>query len=154
MTSWWQGVTAAGPGREADTEDMLMAKHRATQASRWWLPIMAALLAAAAVVAVVVIRGGQDEGGRSAAAADGDCTALRVTTASSYAPVLQALQQSLIAGPGCVELAVTTADGRAAGDAAAAGADVWIPDDGAWSFHAGRFQAAQGRSGVGTVVAA
>jgi hypothetical protein len=156
-----------------------MAKHRAVRVPGW-SPVLAAVLAAVAVVAAVlvavVLRGagaergtgtGTGTGARPAAgpgaapdaapdaATDRGCTALRVTTASSYRPVLDALKPALAAGPDCVALAVTTADGRTAGDAAAdATADVWIPDDGAWAATAGRLRVAEDRADAGTVVAA
>jgi hypothetical protein len=80
---------------------------------------------------------------------------LRVTTASSFAPVLTRLARSLGQGPDCVRLAVTSMDGRrAAQQLAALRTDVWIPDDGTWaSYTAPGVLAAGDQAGAGTVVA-
>jgi hypothetical protein len=58
---------------------------------------------------------------------------LRVVAATSFAPVLDTVAPGLSAAPDCIRLLLTRADGRAAaGVAAQAGADVWIPDDPSW----------------------
>jgi hypothetical protein len=100
--------------------------------------------------------------GQSGSGADGPAVTpcstrevLRVTTASSFAPVLGALAPRLARGPDCVELDITRLDGRAAAQSVARlRTDVWIPDDAAWTAYAppGALAAA-GRAGAGTVVA-
>jgi hypothetical protein len=58
----------------------------------------------------------------------GACPTLRVVTARSFAPVVNALTPAV-----CGPLDVTVADGRgAAARAAALDADLWIPDDASW----------------------
>lgn len=95
-----------------------MPQHRArTTYSRWrWLPAVAALVlvGSSAVVLTTAYE-------TPTAAA---CPTLRVVTARSFAPVLEALTP-------CGPLEVTVADGRGAA-AKAADADLWIPDDAAW----------------------
>jgi hypothetical protein len=80
---------------------------------------------------------------------------LRVTTASSFAPVLARLGRSLAEGPDCVRLAVTAMDGRrAAQQLTTLRTDVWIPDDASWASYApAGVLAAKGQAGAGTVVA-
>lgn len=82
-------------------------------------------------------------------------TALRVTAASSFAPVLHGLAPALARGPDCVTLRVTSLDGRpAARRLGALRTDVWIPDDSAWVAYVGPgVLAAPGQAGSGTVVA-
>ncbi|WP_432973003.1 substrate-binding domain-containing protein [Dactylosporangium sp. CA-233914] len=73
--------------------------------------------------------------GRGNAVDGTDCpTTLRVVTASSFSTVVSAAARSLRAGPDCVLVDTTSADGRpAAGELAQVNADVWIPDDAAWA---------------------
>lgn len=82
-------------------------------------------------------------------------TTLRVVTASSYAPVLAGVAPTLAAGPDCVGLDVTVADGRsAAARVAEVGADVWIPDDGGWAGNPGPARLAVApAAGSGSVLA-
>ena len=82
-------------------------------------------------------------------------TTLRVVTASSYAPVLADVGPTLAAGPDCVGLDVTVADGRsAAARVAEVGADAWIPDDAGWAGNPGPARlAAAPAAGSGTVLA-
>jgi hypothetical protein len=82
-------------------------------------------------------------------------TALRVTTATSFAPVLRGLAPVLARGPDCVRLQITTRDGRpAAQRLTEMRTDVWIPDDSAWAaYTAPGVLAPPGQSGAGTVVA-
>ncbi|GAA0807629.1 substrate-binding domain-containing protein [Spirilliplanes yamanashiensis] len=129
-----------------------MAKHRAgRRTARRWLTVTAVLIVAAAAAGVALLR---RDGGRDGPSAAAPCTPLTVVAATAYAPVLTALAPGLAAGTDCVALAVVTADGRTAGDAAAAApADVWIPDDGAWATEAGAFTPARDAAGAGTVVA-
>jgi von Willebrand factor type A domain len=82
-------------------------------------------------------------------------TALRVVTAASYAPVVAGVAPALATGPECVHLEVTVADGReGTARVAEVGADVWIPDDGAWAGDPGPARlAAAPAAGAGTVLA-
>ena len=82
--------------------------------------------------------------------------ALRVVTATSFAPVLAALADGLAAdGDDCLRLEVTTADGRAAvAQVAATDADLWIPDDGSWTGSAESLELAEAPAAhAGTVLA-
>ena len=73
------------------------------------------------------------------------CQTLKVVTASSFAPVIEGLAPTVTEGDGCARIDVAVADGReAAAQAAALGADLWIPDDAAWAG-----VAAAGRGGHG-----
>lgn len=80
---------------------------------------------------------------------------LRVTTSTSFAPVLAAVTPALAAGKDCIHLEVATVDGRPAlGQLAGRQADVWIPDDSAWAMRAaGQSLAPAGQAGAGTVLA-
>jgi hypothetical protein len=80
---------------------------------------------------------------------------VRVVTASSFAPVLEYLKPALETGDDCLTVTVDVVDGRAApARAAQVGADLWIPDDGAWTAAAGRLELApKDTLGSGTVVA-
>jgi hypothetical protein len=102
-----------------------MPQHRAYKTySRWrWLPAVAALVLLGSSAVVFTTRYGGPE-----ALPAGACPTLRVVTARSFAPVVNAL-----APAACGPLDVTVADGRgAAARAAALDADLWIPDDAAW----------------------
>ncbi len=78
---------------------------------------------------------------------------VHVMTATSFAPVLNAVSLALARGTGCVRVDVEVADGRPAAEDAAQ-ADVWIPDDAAWAGSAQAPQlAAKGRLGSGTIIA-
>lgn len=58
---------------------------------------------------------------------------VRAVTATSFAPVLRTVAQTLAVGSPCVDVQVTVADGQqAASVVAATKADVWIPDDASW----------------------
>jgi Bacterial extracellular solute-binding protein/von Willebrand factor type A domain len=109
---------------------------------------------AATTVAAVATRDRGEDGASPPAGMDGCDAALRVVTASSFAPVLAELERSL-AGDDCLRLEVTQADGRAAaGRVARLDADVWIPDDAAWATTApGGLLAEDGAGGTGSTVA-
>jgi len=66
--------------------------------------------------------------------APADCPhRVRAVTATSFAPVLRKVAQSLAVGSRCVDVQLTVADGQhAAAVVAATKADVWIPDDASW----------------------
>ena len=131
-----------------------MAKHRASRAARRWLPVAALIMVIGAVGTVILLRaGGRDTGAPTAVASNAPCAVLRVVAASSFKPVLDAVASDLSAGPGCLHLEATQADGRAAaGLAAQRNADVWIPDDPAWLDSPGAPALAEG-AGAGTVLA-
>ncbi|GAA4468111.1 substrate-binding and VWA domain-containing protein [Phytohabitans houttuyneae] len=114
-------------------------------------------VAACGVVAVLVAAGvyvrARDEPSGVAEAA---CPhTVRVVTASSFAPVLEALAPRTSADESCVNLQFTVADGRAApGAVERIDADVWIPDDSSWmATAAGGLLAAKDVAGSGAVVA-
>ncbi|MFG1609552.1 VWA domain-containing protein [Actinoplanes sp. NPDC049265] len=123
-----------------------MAKHRAGWGfDRWVLPAVGV-----AAVAGLAVAGGVAALGGDGAERAGNTTRLgcanpvRVVTASSFAPVLNALRPQLDNGDACVRVELTVADGRAAiAKAEEVGADVWIPDDAAWAGSAGRLNLAQ-----------
>lgn len=81
--------------------------------------------------------------------------AVRVVTATSFAPVLTGVAPALAQGPDCVRLDVTVADGRTAVERVAEpGVDAWIPDDAGWASNPGTVRLAEAPAGgAGTVVA-
>jgi Bacterial extracellular solute-binding protein len=109
-----------------------MPQHSArTTYSRWrWVPAMAMLLLLGPLALVLATAYGARP-----TPADGGvaCTTLRVVTARSFAPVLEAVAPGVASGPPCTRLEITVADGRgAAARAASLDADLWIPDDASW----------------------
>ncbi len=121
-----------------------MPQHRARKTySRWrWLPAVAALvLVGSSALVLTTVYGAPPP-------PDGACPTLRVVTARSFAPVLDA-----VAPAACGPLQVTVADGRgAAARAAALDADLWVPDDAAWRGAPDRFAPADAPT-AGAVVA-
>jgi Ca-activated chloride channel homolog len=121
-----------------------MARHRAQRGSvvgRWAL--VALVVVGLVVGAVVLVARNRVTTPVSAAASGCAPAVLRVVTAASFAPALEALGPALAADPGCTELDVVVADGRtAAARAAEVDADVWIPDDGAWAGDPGELELA------------
>jgi Bacterial extracellular solute-binding protein/von Willebrand factor type A domain len=110
-----------------------MGRHRAR---REWRTGHGALVAVVAIglvaVGLVLLVPDRNAGAAGAPAPCPDT--LRVVTAASFAPVLDALAPALATGPGCSSLDVVVADGRAAAaQVTASRADLWIPDDGAWA---------------------
>jgi hypothetical protein len=135
-----------------------MARH--TQRGAGWPPWLTprALLVPLVVGGLVALAtaGALTTKGSAPTAAVPSCpTALRVVTAASYAPVVTGIGPALAAGPDCVRLDVTVADGRAAAARVAeVAADVWIPDDAAWAGTPGPARlAAAPVAGAGTVLA-
>lgn len=113
-----------------------MAQHRARRvAPRWLLPAVAVLaLMAVVLVGTLLVRGGGRDEPPEPTAAPPCARAVRVVTATSFAPVLQALAPTLRQGADCVDVSVQTADGRAAAELISrTPADVWIPDDTSWA---------------------
>jgi hypothetical protein len=135
---------------------MSMAKHRADGATqRWAIPVLAVLGLAGLALAgflAVLITSPDDQDGVSSASCE---RPVRVVTANSFAPVLSAMATRLSQDGDCLRLEVTAADGRGAvKKAAEVNADVWIPDDTAWSSTAGSLGlAAAPAAGSGTVLA-
>jgi len=133
-----------------------MAKHRATSGAHRWVWLVAVLglagLALAGILAVVL--DSPPESQHAAPQASCDQPPVRVVTASSFAPVLDAMATGFQPRE-CLRLEVTTADGRAAvRRAAEVKADVWIPDDSAWAGSAGSLDLVQApTAGAGTVLA-
>jgi hypothetical protein len=116
-----------------------MPQHRATPSRGPWLPVVGAGAVVGALALVVVTVFSTSSTGTTTStttSATTDCPVLRVVAASSFAPVLDGVAPAVASGPGCARLDVTVADGRAAVERAA-GADVWISDDVAWSGVAG-----------------
>lgn len=139
-----------------------MAKHRARKRGLRPLVVLVTALAAIAAVAVTVtlLRDpgatvATDRADEPALPADTDwCATLRVVTANSFAPVLNALAPTLTSGEGCVHLDVETADGRTAEAAVAEfDAHVWIPDEAAWAGVISQIQLDTEAETAGTVVA-
>jgi hypothetical protein len=121
-------------------------------------------IAAAALVLVALVSAGAVVAGRGPDRAQASSTlpaaascdrSLRVVTATSFAPVLAALQPALAAGRDCVALDTVVVDGRSAADRVAEReADVWIPDDVSWAAVARPgLLAEEGQGGSGTVLA-
>ena len=134
-----------------------MAKHRAgSVASRWLWPVVGVLAGSALVAGTLaVLRDSPSGGSDSIGGSTCDARPVKVVTATSFAPVLDALAPVLDHGTDCVRLDITTSDGRAAvRRIAEVDADVWIPDDSAWVGSAGTLSlAAAPAAGAGTVVA-
>lgn len=130
-----------------------MPQHNARRTySRWrWLPAVGALLLGLPVLVLATAYGARP----APVDAGSACPALRVVTASSFAPVLDAVAPAVSKGPACTRVEVTVADGRgAAARAAALDADVWIPDDASWSGAPGGLALAEPpAAGAGTVLA-
>lgn len=121
--------------------------------SRWrWLPAVAALLLVGSSAVVLTTVYGAPPGPDGAST---PCPTLRIVTASSFAPVLDALAPQATAGPACSRLEVAVADGRdAAARAAALDADLWVPDDASWRGGADRLALAKApTASAGAVVA-
>jgi hypothetical protein len=133
-----------------------MAKHRAGSAALRWLWPAVGVLAGCALVAGVlaVLRDSPSDRGDLGGSAC-DARPLKVVTATSFAPVLDAVAPVVDHGANCIRLDITTADGRAAVQRAAeVNADVWIPDDSSWLSTAGTLSVAPApTAGAGTVVA-
>jgi Mg-chelatase subunit ChlD len=133
-----------------------MAKHRVSSGAHGWVWPVAVLGVAGIVLAGVlaVVVGSSSDSPVALAGASCD-RPLRVVTASSFAPVLAAVTAGAGADDDCLQLEVTTADGRAAEKRAAElNADVWIPDDSAWAAGAGSLVLSQPpAAGAGTVLA-
>jgi hypothetical protein len=134
-----------------------MPQHRdGTAGFRWFWPAVAVLAGSALAVAaaLAVFRGSPSDAAYGVGGAACE-RAVKVVTATSFAPVLNAMAPVLDHGRDCVRLDVTTSDGRAAvRRVAEINADVWIPDDGAWVGSAASLSLAQApTAGAGTVVA-
>jgi hypothetical protein len=116
----------------------MMGQHtRGAGADRWILPaagVLAVLgLVIAGALAVFDHAPDDDDFAREACQRP-----IRVVTATSFAPVLNALAAQTENDDDCVRLDVTPEDGRAAVQRAIeVGADVWIPDDASWAGSAG-----------------
>lgn len=138
-----------------------MARHRARKKRLIW--VVAAALAVAgiaiAATAVALLRDPepppQTESAEPAEPVEVNvCTTLQIVTATSFAPVLTQLAPLLAEGSDCVRLNVEAADGQAAEVLVSeSGADVWIPDDGAWAGVARTAELDPEAAGAGTVVA-
>lgn len=136
----------------------MAAQHRS--ARRRVVAPVAALLLAAAVVSLsgtaFVLWPDNDPRVAQAPDAPEPCaTTLRVVTAMSYAPVLEAVAPTLETGEDCAAVDVEVIDGReAAARVTETGAHLWIPDDAAWAGATeGVELATEGSPGLGTVVA-
>jgi hypothetical protein len=134
-----------------------MAKHRAgSVAIRWLWPAVGVLAGSALVAgALAVLRDSPSDRSDSIGGSTCDARPLKVVTATSFAPVLDAVAPVVDHGANCVRLDITTSDGRAAVQRVAeVNADVWIPDDSSWLSTAGSLSlAAAPTAGAGTVVA-
>jgi hypothetical protein len=139
-----------------------MGRHNSAGSRRPLLWSIAAVLAAVGVTSggiALAQRGpaGTATGGASSGLlAESTCNrTVRVVTATSFAPVLAALQPKLATGSDCIALDTVVVDGRTAAERVAERqADVWIPDDLAWAAVArGGLLADDGRGGSGTVLA-
>jgi hypothetical protein len=133
-----------------------MGKH----AARGTVPVgpilaLTTLGVAALVIAATLYVRVRDEPGHAALPTPTCARIVRVVTASSFAPVLDALASQLRGADRCVHLQVEVADGRAAPEVVArTGADVWIPDDSSWMAVVDRpLFAAEEEAGSGTVLA-
>ena len=127
-----------------------MGRHTAGHgAPRWLLPVLGVLgvtglVLAGALAALIDSPSDQD---RDIVSAPCD-RPLRVVTATSFPPVLDAAAAELSQDDDCVRLDVSTADGRdAVQRAIEINADVWIPDDSSWVGSAGSAQPGPGAGG-------
>jgi hypothetical protein len=133
-----------------------MAKHRAGRGADRWILLGIGVLAGLGLIVGVGLTRIDGSPQRAGNAAELGCDRpVRVVTASSFAPVLQAMAGELAKGDNCVRLDVTAADGRSGiKRAAELAADVWVPDDAAWVGSAGTLSIAQPpMAGAGTVLA-
>jgi hypothetical protein len=133
-------------------------KHSPRRHTFVWIVLgaLAGVVLVATAVTAIPRALGQGAGDHGAAAAPCTSTStLRVTTATSFAPVLSRLAPALTRGPECVRLEVTSEDGRvAAASLSAATTDVWIPDDSSWTAYAPTgVLASADEAGAGTVLA-
>lgn len=138
-----------------------MGRHTST-AARARRPVLWVAAGALVVVGLVsagaaVVERGPDHAEPGTASLDATTCdrSLRVVTATSFAPVLRALQPDLATGKDCVALDTVVVDGRPAADRVAEReADLWIPDDVSWAAVArGGLLAEDGQDGAGTVLA-
>jgi Ca-activated chloride channel homolog len=145
-----------------------MGRHRSGQpAAQWetgrrdrrtavWVGVAVLGVVATASTAVAVAARQSAEPSPPLVAATGCERVLRVVTASSFAPVLDRVGETLADGPDCVGLDTVVVDGReAAARVAEREADLWIPDDGSWTGVArrGLLPDEDGPGGAGTVLA-
>jgi hypothetical protein len=153
-----QGRGAASAPALGPEGTAVVGRHSDRRHTMLW-GVMAALagIALAALVAATIPRAlGQGRAAeRPAAARCATSSTLRVTTATSFAPVLEGLAPVLSRGPDCVTLRVTPLDGRpAARRLEELRTDVWIPDDSAWAAYTPPgVLTPSGQSGAGTIVA-
>ncbi len=114
-----------------------------TTYSRWrWFAAVGSVALLGALVLVVATL--YSVGPPTSPVSDAGCTTVRIVATGSFVPVVAAVAPAMATGPSCARLDVTTADGRgAAGRAAAQAADLWIPDDAAWSGAPGAFHPAE-----------
>jgi Bacterial extracellular solute-binding protein/von Willebrand factor type A domain len=125
---------------------MTMGRHTAGRgAPRWLLPVLGVLgvtgLVLAGALAVLIDSPSDPAGTVARLSCD---RPLRVVTATSFAPVLDAAAVELSNDDDCIRLDVSTADGRdAVQRATEINADVWIPDDTSWVGSAGTLSLAQ-----------
>lgn len=134
-----------------------MGRHAAGHgAPRWLLPVLGVLGVTGLILAgalAVLIDSPSDSAGKVARLS---CDRpLRIVTATSFAPVLDAAAADLSHDDDCTRLDVTTADGREAVQRATEiNADLWIPDDFSWAGSAGTLSLAQApAANAGTVLA-
>jgi hypothetical protein len=118
-----------------------MGRHRTGKGDRWLLPGLGALVLTGLIVAgVLTVLDDKPSGPDNLASLPCDGP-LRIVTAASFAPVLDAVSAE---ANGCTGLDVTVADGRAAiRQVAESDADLWIPDDTSWIGSAGSLELAQ-----------
>jgi von Willebrand factor type A domain/Bacterial extracellular solute-binding protein len=134
-----------------------MGKHVARgSASGALIFALATIGVAALVITTVLYVRIRDEPRRAAPPTPTCARTVRVVTASSFAPVLDALNVQLRGDDDrCVDLTVDVADGRTGpGVVERTDADVWIPDDSSWVAVADdRLFAVKDQAGSGTIVA-
>ena len=125
---------------------MTMGRHTAGRgAPRWLLPVLGVLgvtgLVLAGALAVLIDSPSDSSANIAALSCD---RPLRVVTATSFAPVLDAATAELNNNDDCIRLDVSTADGRdAVQRVTEINADLWIPDDASWVGSAGPLNLAQ-----------
>ena len=134
-----------------------MGKHSAGHlADRWILPAAGVLAVIGLVIAGALAAMTDSPSPDAEEIARLSCDRpVRVVTATSFEPVLTALVAATGEDDDCIQLDVTPVDGRAAVQRAAEiGADVWIPDDGAWAGTAASLSLVQApAAGAGAVLA-
>jgi hypothetical protein len=120
-----------------------MGRHRPNSVTAFPVIFTAGVIAVVAALAIAGTLYARREAPTTETAGDRCGTTVRVVTAASFAPVLKYLGEGLNSAGSCLRINIDIVDGRSApARAAQLDADVWIPDDTAWTSAAGRLEIA------------